>query len=134
LSPNGVWLDYPQTQTRDSPWFTYGKTSDHPGAPGPAQLWLLVEEDPASVNDASFAFAMSRPTWIDRPGTAHVMACSFAFADSHAELHKWLGADTKAVGNNFQRGQKIAAPYSDWLWMRQRTSANRSGTLPPPPP
>lgn len=134
LSPDGPYLDYPQSQRRDSPWFTYGKTTDHPGAPGAARLWVVTEEDPASINDAAFAFAMSEPTWIDFPGTAHVRACSLGFADGHVEIHGWISGDTAVVQGNVERGTRIEPPFTDWLWMRARTSANRSGTLPAPAP
>ena len=60
-------------------------------APGPSRLWVLVDEDVHSINDAAFCFGMEQPEWIDAPGAAHNGACGFAFADGHSEIHRWLG-------------------------------------------
>ena len=43
LSVNGRWLNNDRQHRRDSPWFTYGKMSTI-RAPGPAMLWVLVDE------------------------------------------------------------------------------------------
>jgi prepilin-type processing-associated H-X9-DG protein len=128
LSVNGRWLNNDRQHRRDSPWFTYGKTSAI-RAPGPAMLWVLVDESIAGLNDAAFAFGMKSPAWIDAPGTYHNGGCGFAFADAHSENHRWLSHALK-------RGQtwQITNPadVNDWLWMRERTLAHSSGTMPPP--
>jgi prepilin-type N-terminal cleavage/methylation domain-containing protein/prepilin-type processing-associated H-X9-DG protein len=128
LSVNGPWLNNQMTHRRNSPWFTYGKASDiH--APGPSMLWVLVDEDAKGLNDAAFAFGMQSPKWFDAPGTYHNGGCGFAFADGHSETHHWLSRSEKLAG------QDITDPldYQDWLWMRQRTSADSTGTMPTPP-
>jgi prepilin-type N-terminal cleavage/methylation domain-containing protein/prepilin-type processing-associated H-X9-DG protein len=131
LSVNGPWLDNSSLHRRNSPWYTYGKTSDiH--SPSPSALWVLLDEDANGLNDAAFAFGMEQPAWFDAPGAYHNGGCGFAFADGHSETHRWLSKGEK--GNN---GAGIAddADYQDWLWMRQRTSADSSGTnsIPPAP-
>ncbi len=68
LPVNGPWLNNGQDHRRDSPWFTYGKSSSI-RAPGPAMLWMLIDEDVYNLNDAAFAFGMEHPLWIDAPGT-----------------------------------------------------------------
>ena len=83
MSVNGPWLNNQQTHRRNSPWRTFGKTTDT-GAPGPSSLWVLVDEDPWGLNDAAFAFGMEEPArWFDFPGTYHNGGCGFAFADGH---------------------------------------------------
>jgi prepilin-type N-terminal cleavage/methylation domain-containing protein/prepilin-type processing-associated H-X9-DG protein len=118
LSVNGPWLNNQETHRRNSPWFTYGKTTQI-GAPGPAMLWVLVDEDPSGLNDAAFAFGMQWPEWFDSPGYYHNAGCGFAFADGHSETHVWKGPTPKirqvAITN--------LADQQDWLWMQQRTSA-----------
>ena len=64
---NGPWLNNQFNHLADSPWFTYGRLSSI-RAPGPAMLWVLVDEDVHGLNDAAFAFGMERPEWIDVPG------------------------------------------------------------------
>ena len=134
LSINGLWLDNNHSNRRDSPWRTYGKTSDA-GDPGPAQLWVLLDEDDASLNDAGFAVGMVRAEWIDWPGVYHNMACGFAFADGHSEIHKWKDGRTKMPGwgtRNPNPSRKLVPGSIDWLWLRERTSAHISGVMPPP--
>jgi prepilin-type N-terminal cleavage/methylation domain-containing protein/prepilin-type processing-associated H-X9-DG protein len=131
LSVNGPWLDNSGQHRRNSPWFTYGKASDiH--APGPSTLWVFVDEDAAGLNDAAFAFGMEQATWYDAPGIYHNGGCGFAFADGHSETHHWL-----SKGEKENNGNEVAddADYQDWLWMRERTSADSSGlqTIPPLP-
>jgi prepilin-type N-terminal cleavage/methylation domain-containing protein len=128
VSVNGPWLDNTHHHRRNSPWLTYGKLSAI-GAPGPANLWVLLDEDPEGLNDAAFAFGMAQPKWIDRPGTYHNYGCGFAFADGHSETHQWAAHSAK------QRGAiSSLSDRRDWQWMRDRTSAKVSGTMPAPGP
>jgi len=130
LSVNGPWLNNQDTHRRNTPWRTFGKATDA-GAPGPSLLWVLVDEDVKSLNDAALCFGMEQAVWYDSPGTAHNGGCSFAFADGHSEHHRWMSPSEKA-----SNGAVIdsVADYQDWLWMRERTSADTTGTMPPPPP
>jgi prepilin-type N-terminal cleavage/methylation domain-containing protein len=129
LPTNGPWLDNNHTHRRDMPWFTYGKTSNI-RAPGPAKLWVFLDEDARSLNDGGFAVGMVRAEWIDWPGTYHNMACGFAFADGHSEIHKWIDGRTKINGSTAGR---LAVPGSkDWEWIRDRTSMHNSGMMPAP--
>lgn len=128
LAVNGPWLNNEDDHRRDSPWFTYGKLSNI-RAPGPATLWMLVDEDVHNLNDAAFAFGMEHPIWIDAPGTYHNGGGGVAFADGHSESHQWQSPSPK-------KGHRapVISPQDlqDWLWLRERTSANSSGTMPPP--
>jgi len=126
LPVNGPWLNGSYHHIRNSPWFTYGKFSNI-GAPGPAMLWVLVDEDVTKLNDAAFSFQMERARWLDLPGTYHNGACGFAFADSHSEFTAGRVPVLKGSGARASMQDR-----NDWLWMRERTSANSSGTLPPP--
>jgi len=128
MSVNGPWLNNQRTHRRNSPWFTYGNMSNiH--APGPSMLWVLLDEDAKGLNDAAFAFGMESPKWLDAPGTYHNGGCGFAFADGHSETHHWLSRGEKLAGTD------ITDPldYQDWLWMRERTSADSTGTMTTPP-
>ena len=128
LSVNGPWLNNHRTHRRDSPWLTYGKFTSMT-RPGPSMTWVLLDEDPVHIDDAAFAFGMEAPVWFDVPGTYHNSGCGFAFADAHSEAHKWIKSGQK-VG--WGTGVKGSDDYSDWLWMRERTSADSTGTIPPP--
>ena len=129
LSANGSWLDNHYGNHRNSPWCTYGKMTAI-NSPSPSMLWVLVDEDANGLNDAAFAFGMEEAAWIDAPGTYHNGGCGFAFADGHSETHRWLSRDRKGT-----QGAPIVskADYQDWFWMRERTSADSTGTMPIPP-
>jgi prepilin-type N-terminal cleavage/methylation domain-containing protein len=128
LSVNGPWLNNRQNHRRNSPWMTYGKFTSM-SRPGPSMTWVLLDEDPVHINDAAFAFGMESPQWFDVPGTYHNFGCGFAFADAHSEAHKW-----RMSGRKQGWGFRItdAGDRADWLWMRERTSADATGTMPAP--
>jgi len=68
----------------------YRKESDTV-RPGPANLWVFIDENPTGINDGSF---ISDPDpgfseWIDYPAYYHNNSCGIAFADGHAEIHRW---------------------------------------------
>jgi prepilin-type N-terminal cleavage/methylation domain-containing protein/prepilin-type processing-associated H-X9-DG protein len=131
LSVNGPWLNDQRNHRRDSPWLTYGKLASI-RAPGPAMLWVLIDEDPGNLNDAAFAFGMEWCSWIDLPGTYHNGGCGFAFADGHSESHRWLYSGARKGGNAGRNQIADPADQRDWSWMRERTSAHISGTMPAP--
>jgi type II secretory pathway pseudopilin PulG len=118
LSVNGPWLDNAHSNRRNAPWRTYGRLSEVV-IPGPANLWVMTEEDPFSINDGGFAFGMNSAEWIDFPSTLHGMSCVIGFADGHAELHKWVNQTTRVL----QPIKRVAVPGSaDWAWLKERTS------------
>jgi hypothetical protein len=137
LSVNGPWLSGAHDHRRTSPWRTYGKTSEIV-APIPAKLFVLTEENPYSLNDASFSVGMNSAVWIDWPGTLHERRGVLAFADGHAECHEWVDPRTVTRSHlgvrpwppsvslssleNASPGTPV--PNSpDWLWLSARTSA-----------
>jgi prepilin-type N-terminal cleavage/methylation domain-containing protein/prepilin-type processing-associated H-X9-DG protein len=130
LSVNGPWLNNQFNHRRDSPWCTYGKMTSL-RAPGPSSTWVLLDEDPVNLNDAAFAFGMQIPQWIDVPGSYHNSGCGFAFADGHSEAHRWQMAGPKhqSLGSATITD---ANDRNDWLWLRARTSADSTGTMPAP--
>jgi type II secretory pathway pseudopilin PulG len=74
------------------PWLTYGKLSSFT-RPGPANMWVIIDENPYSINDGSFASsAVATPgnTYIiDYPSGLHGAAGVISFADGHVIVHKW---------------------------------------------
>jgi len=118
LPVSGPWLTgiYKANQ-HDDPYATYGKASNI-GAPGPGMLWVLVDENPTGLNDASFAVTLADAEWIDAPGSYHNGACGLAFADGHSEIHRWQAKPEP----------KDDANQQDWSWLAQRTSVKVSGT------
>jgi hypothetical protein len=118
LPVNGPWLDNTHSHRNNSPYRTYAKTSEIV-APTPAGLWVLLEEAPESLNDASWAFGMNIAEWIDFPSTLHEFGCVFSFGDGHTELRKWTDPRTKMT----QLGRTRVPGSLDWRWVADRTTA-----------
>ena len=115
---DGPWLDGTHEHKANSPWFTYGKTTDVI-RPAPASLFVLLDEDAYSINDAAFAVTMVSSTlFLDGPGTYHNFACGIAFADGHSEIHRWKDPRTK-----WRAPMTSSAPNLDLAWLQERTSA-----------
>lgn len=66
----------------------------------PTTTFVLIDENPDSINDASFAQPAgpgASDMWDDAPTVStHGDACGLNFADGHAEIHKWLDGRTLA--------------------------------------
>jgi hypothetical protein len=115
-------------------WQTYAKESQML-VPGPSMLWVLIEEDPDSIDDGGFAFFMAYPAnsgtteWYNEPAKLHYSSSTcIAFADGHMEIHKWLNqagidAPTYATYNPEPVGNRTPAGDVDIYWMSERTSA-----------
>jgi prepilin-type N-terminal cleavage/methylation domain-containing protein len=117
---NGPWLDNNFGHRANTIYRTYGRTSDLADQP-PVGLWLIIGEDPNSINDGAFAFGMARAEWIDWPETVHGMAGGISFVDGHAEIRRWVEPTTAVVNRIVARLDCSATP-ADWQWLSQRTS------------
>jgi prepilin-type N-terminal cleavage/methylation domain-containing protein len=126
---DGPWLtgDNGVNKSGAGPYRSYGKTSDMTD-PHPSRLWVLLDEDEYSINDAGFAVSMrDRPQeMIDWPATYHGMAGGFAFADGHSEIKKWIDGRTK-VKNGVVNRMAMSPQDPDIDWMQDRTSARIPG-------
>jgi len=93
--------------------------------PTPSRLWLTLDEQADSINDAFFMFSMTRPGFDDGPASYHNGAGSFSFVDGHAEIHKWQQLRYfPAVTRTTWPGSMTELPNGpDVQWMVQHTSA-----------
>jgi len=117
---NAPWLNGNPSNRHNAPWRTYGKTADVI-VPAPANLLVVTEEDPYSINDAAFATIVQEPRWVDYPSSLHNMGCIITFADGHVEFHKWATKDLYLTQP--PRLLTVRASDPDWNWVAQRTSA-----------
>jgi prepilin-type N-terminal cleavage/methylation domain-containing protein len=102
--------------------------------PGPANIWIFLEEHPDSINDGEFyldpGFPPNQCYWRDLPASYHNGACCFSFGDGHSEIHQWLERGRKGGPGNsvsvFPTLKQVAyvawsntkCNYSvDWAWM-----------------
>ncbi len=118
-----------QGNALQGPWDTYYKQIFKTGDflyPGAAETWVFLDEHPDSINDAGF-FNPHQTSWIDIPAAYHNGACGFAFADGHAEIHKWkksmaiprLSA-VKFVDDFSQLNAAVKANDTDIQWISYR--------------
>lgn len=113
LAVNGPWLDGSHGHRRDVPYATFGKTTDFSRL-SPAQIFTLLDENPWSINDGSFAVIAATPSWVDWPGTYHENSGGFAFGDGHAEIHQWQ-TGSFLINGPVHRGTTVAS-NPDWQW------------------
>jgi prepilin-type N-terminal cleavage/methylation domain-containing protein/prepilin-type processing-associated H-X9-DG protein len=130
----GGWLPGTSYQSGQTAWLTYGKSSSFT-RPGPSDTWVIMDENPVSINDGSMAisaFAAAGATYlIDFPSGLHGSSGGISFADGHAIIHKWQDPDTytpanfgvkpdvKSVGGS----HKTPSDDSDCLYLSTITSA-----------
>jgi len=93
-------------------------------APTPSKLWVLTEESPFSINDATLAMSVGMPHWLDYPSALHNSSCALAFGDGHCESHRWVESSTVLTGSFFPQGN-ISVNDRDWSWLAARTTAPR---------
>jgi prepilin-type N-terminal cleavage/methylation domain-containing protein/prepilin-type processing-associated H-X9-DG protein len=118
----GGWLPGVYNDAQ-SDWYTYGKMSSIV-RPGPADLWVLMDENPFTINDPSMAVQCdpNRNLWVDAPASYHNGACGIAFADGHSEIKKWQEEFTKKITRLEATDPN---PNRDLRWLQLRTSARR---------
>jgi prepilin-type N-terminal cleavage/methylation domain-containing protein/prepilin-type processing-associated H-X9-DG protein len=109
----------------DPNYFAYKKLSGM-NRPSPSQIWVFIDERDHSITDASYGQYMTKDNMLDWPGIYHNGACGLSFADGHAEIHKWLDADTKhpfPSGTQGDWGNPIYHSPNDMAWLSERTTA-----------
>ena len=127
LPVNGPWLDGNHGHSRDCSrgqcFQVYGKLTSFKN-PGPSQIFIFLDEDWRSINDAGFAVSMVGNKLVDAPSTAHNFACGFAFADGHSEIHRWKDKRTIITGQSFDIIKDFTSnPNPDVTWLKEHASA-----------
>ncbi len=85
----------------------YLRESDLPSS---SKLFVFIDEDPASVNDALFVVAMEPgDNMKDIPSRTHKKSYPLSFADGHTEFFKLVCPDTLAWAPGMSRPQEISS-------------------------
>jgi prepilin-type N-terminal cleavage/methylation domain-containing protein/prepilin-type processing-associated H-X9-DG protein len=113
--------------TGTPPYRRYLKRTDLTDPP-PSHLWVFVDEHPDSINNGDMAVKCDTvgpaAQFVDYPASYHNGACGFSFADSHAEIKKWVDARTKPPAKYTGTINGRSSPNNpDIAWMQERTSA-----------
>jgi prepilin-type N-terminal cleavage/methylation domain-containing protein/prepilin-type processing-associated H-X9-DG protein len=101
--------------------------------PGPANTFLLIDENPLSINDASFVEDPSEPSlvapeWIDCPASYHNGACGMSFCDGHVMLKKWRDPTVLAFTTPSWVSGSVSKYLPDILWLVNRSTALKTTT------
>jgi len=95
--------------------------------PQPAQIFVLIEEHPDSINDGYFLNKPDSMQWTDLPASYHNGAANLAFADGHLESHQWRFASTKPPARPDAAHLPFPVPAAeagDFEWLMQRTTVS----------
>jgi prepilin-type processing-associated H-X9-DG protein len=88
----GGWLPGNAYNASQTAWECYGRMASF-NHPGPANTWVLMDENPYSINDGSLAIpalATAGNTYlVDYPAGTHAGAAGISFVDGHALIYKW---------------------------------------------
>ena len=99
--------------------------------PGAANLWLMIDENPFSINDGFFinnpGNAQNPPagtSWTDCPATYHAGACGINFCDGHAIIKKWMDSTVRNWNYPQGSGAHLAGqvPAGDLNWLLNVTT------------
>jgi prepilin-type N-terminal cleavage/methylation domain-containing protein/prepilin-type processing-associated H-X9-DG protein len=93
--------------------------------PGPAKSWVFIDEHPDSIDDEILyvnpAEKNGTGVFTELPASFHNKSCGVSFADGHAELHKWLAAETVHPVTYSTINQVTVTLSPDLAWLAQRT-------------
>jgi prepilin-type N-terminal cleavage/methylation domain-containing protein/prepilin-type processing-associated H-X9-DG protein len=92
-----------------------------------SQSMVFVEEaDPRNYNNGTWVIDVSPPGWVDPFAIFHGNVSSFAFADGHAELRKWVEPSTVKAAKDSAEGRSSFywtggnAKNRDFRWVYDR--------------
>jgi prepilin-type processing-associated H-X9-DG protein len=112
----------------------WNNSASHPGkvrifrklaeltGPSPSMAWVLIDENPCSINDGFFVCDPAVPEWIDVPASYHSGGGGLSFADGHAEMKKWQDPQVLSC-NSLPRPVPPDANARDLAWLLVRSSS-----------
>lgn len=130
----GGWLAGQAYNGNQNAWRTYGRLSAF-DLPGPASTWVIMDENPYSINDGSLAISAAAAPGstylIDFPAGNHNQSAGISFADGHSVIHKWMDSRTYTPQGVIQPGMGSTSSTRqspddvDCFYLAQITSAAR---------
>jgi prepilin-type N-terminal cleavage/methylation domain-containing protein len=90
---------------------------------GPATTWVLLDENPNTIDDGWFVAKPNTPNaWYNIPAAYHCGAGGISFADGHAEIRKWKD---NAVLSQAGVGTRRDPNCDDLPWLIERTTVTK---------
>ncbi len=100
--------------------------------PSPSQAWVVVDEQPDSMNDACLFSSMGSTAtqWGDLSANYHNGACGYSFADGHSEIKSWRGPNMRSKRVEYKDYSGLTpvklnnpADKIDHMWHQDRTTS-----------
>ena len=93
---------------------------------GAAGTWVLIDENPASINDGWFVHSPPPEprSYVDYPATYHNSAGGLSFADGHSEIRRWRDPAILLHGKAGATGT-AGKNINDFIWLQERTTIAR---------
>ena len=93
--------------------------------PGPSDCWVLIDENPFSINDASFICDPNANVWWDVPASYHNGAGGISFADGHSEIKKWRDNNLLKLASTPSGGLTSDSSSKDLRWLQERSTSKQ---------
>jgi prepilin-type N-terminal cleavage/methylation domain-containing protein len=95
--------------------------------PSPADLFVFQEIHPDSICRPFFGMWMSTPQWYHLPANYHSPSSTIAFADAHAEIHRWKDPRTFQPPTTlaWHDHHYPAENNRDLVWLQEHTSRRK---------
>jgi prepilin-type N-terminal cleavage/methylation domain-containing protein/prepilin-type processing-associated H-X9-DG protein len=100
----------------------YRKQSDIMN-PSSADCWVFIDENPFSINDASFICDPNANVWWDVPASYHNGAGGLSFADGHAEIKRWRDNNLLKLTSVPTGGLPRDTSVNDLKWLQDRSTS-----------
>ena len=103
----------------------YTKTSQF-GTDSPVNRFVFTDVNPASICTPGFGVDMNLQTWVHLPSALHRQRGVQAFADGHAEAHRWMDGRTtmqSANGAAYIPHNTSSPNNADLNWIAERTTS-----------
>lgn len=120
---DGPWLDGSHSHMANNPYATFGKWSDFKAA-HPSDIWVFVDDDPWTMNDACMSVIAAMSDFVDYPSVFNDNSTAFSFADGHGETHRWKSGLFIHTGIPARTTAFPGSPYQDWLWWASHATRN----------
>ncbi len=135
ISMSGVLNQKPQFINKNGRRYFTAKKMNDLGTPGPANVYVLLDEQADSIDDGSFminpGYAPGGELWRNLPAAYHSGCGSFSFADCHVEIHRWreTGGRNATIYPVRMQGLSTAQPWNsmsqgftsrDYEWLEDR--------------
>ena len=92
----------------------------------PKGTFLFLDVNPDSICWPYFGVQMQTDTFFNFPGSSHAHGAVIAFADTHAEWHRWRDPRTIAASSlNYHQHSDVSPGNTDIAWLRDYTTVHQ---------